>query len=132
MFRGWFAKKALPLTGAPPVRRLKSFSAQSGYVYQYVYKGQRALAAEACTEFVFSTCADRKSWHEISVLVEERAVRAWETRHRVLSSTEWYALAKMALFAAFDERATPAALHGAPVRVRELDIDGIAETLGIE
>jgi hypothetical protein len=41
MLRNFFSKKPLPLTGAPAVRRLKSYSAQSGYVYQYFYEGQR-------------------------------------------------------------------------------------------
>jgi len=131
LFRNWFRKNPLPLTGAPAVRRVKSFSAQSGYVYQYVFEGRRDAAGDPSTEFVFATCADRKSWHPISVLVEQPAVRAWEARHRALSSTEWYALAKMALFAAFDERGTPAELRGAPVRVREADIEGIIELLGI-
>ena len=35
-------KKQAPLTGAPPVRRQKTYSAESGYVYQYFYEGQRA------------------------------------------------------------------------------------------
>ena len=44
MFRNFFSKKPLPLTGAPAVRRLKSYSAQSGYVYQYFYEGQRPFS----------------------------------------------------------------------------------------
>ena len=47
MLRNFFTKKPLPLTGAPAVRRLKSYSAQSGYVYQYFYEGQRHSVAAA-------------------------------------------------------------------------------------
>jgi len=133
VFRNWFEKKPPPLSGAPVVRRLKSYSAESGYVYQYAFEGQRPLGKPASTEFVFSASADRKTWHEVSVLVEAAAVSAWEQAHgRELSSTEWYALAKMALFAAFDERAAPAQMYADPVRLRASDVEGIMERLGID
>ena len=89
------------------------------------------MRKNAGTEFVFSVSADRKTAHDLSVLVEEAAVRAWEQSHgRTLSATEWYALAKMALFAAFDERAEPSAMRGEPVRLRAADVAGIMERLG--
>lgn len=131
MFRNWFSKNPEPLSGAPAVRRLKTFSSQSGYVYQYAYEGQRTLAKGAGSEFVFSVSADRKNWQNVSVLVEAAAVRAWEQANgRSLSSNEWYALAKMSLFAAFDERATPAEMRE-PVRLRAADVAGIMERLGL-
>jgi hypothetical protein len=130
VFRDWFGKKNVPLSGAPAVRRMKTYSAQSGYVYQYVYSGQRPLARSAGVEFVFSVSADRKNWHEVGVLVEGPSVREWERSHqRNLSATEWYALAKMALFAAFDERETPAGMRGEPVRLRAADVAEIMERL---
>jgi hypothetical protein len=96
-----------------------------------MYLGQRPLPKRAGTEFVFTVSADRKQWHDVSVLVEEASVRAWEQSHaRTLSATEWYALAKMALFAAFDERAEPALMRGEPVRLRAADVEGILEQLG--
>ena len=110
MLRNFFSKKPLPLTGAPAVRRLKSYSAQSGYVYQYFYEGQRPFRSggESGIEFVFSVSADRKAFHPVSVLVSESALLGWEQAHdHTLSSTERYAISKMALFQAFDERATP-------------------------
>ena len=131
MFRGLFRKKAVPLTGAPTVRRLKTYSAQSGYVYQYYYEGHRESrpSGESATEFVFTVSADRKNWHPASVLVHEEAVQVWEAAHeRQLSSTERYAVAKMALFQAFDERAEPSLMKG-DVRVRAADIEAIVETL---
>jgi hypothetical protein len=54
MFRRFFAPKPVPLSGAPAIRRMKTYSAQSGYVYQYFYEVQRPG-----TEFVFSVSADR-------------------------------------------------------------------------
>jgi hypothetical protein len=134
MLRSFFTKKPLPLTGAPPVRRLKSHSAQSGYVYQYFYEGQRPFRSggESGTEFVFTVSADRKTSHPVSVLVADGALRAWEQAHaHPLSSTERYAVSKMALFQAFDERATP--LHmKQDVRLRPADVAAILETLGLE
>jgi hypothetical protein len=133
MFGDWLRRKPAPLTGAPAVRRIKTFSAQSGYVYQYEYQGQRpAAGGDPGIEFVFHLSADRKTWRPCSVFVLNEAVRAWEHAHaRTLSVTEWYALAKMALFAAFDERETPAAMHTAPVWVRASDVDGIMESLDL-
>jgi hypothetical protein len=129
MLRNFFARKPLPLTGAPTVRRLKSYSAQSGYVYE----GQRPFGSggESGTEYVFTVSADRKAFHPASVLVGEAEVRAWEqTYGRELASTERYAVSKMALFQAFDERATPELMKH-EVRVRGADMAAIIETLGL-
>ncbi len=134
MFRSLFSKKNAPLTGAPAVRRLKTYSAQSGYVYQYYYEGNRPfrLAGESGTAFVFSVSADRKNWRPAEILMSESAIQAWEEAHaRQLSSTERYAIAKMALFQAFDERPTPAHMKE-EVRVRAADVAAIVETLGLE
>ena len=133
MLRNLFSKKPLPLTGAPAIRRLKSYSAQSGYVYQYFYEGQRPFGSgrESGVEFVFTVSADRKTFQPVSVLVPEAALRAWEQTHaHVLSSTERYAVAKMALFQAFDERSGPNQMRG-DVRVRIADVEHIIETLGL-
>ena len=133
MFRGLFSKKKAALTGAPAIRRMKTYSAQSGYVYQYFYEGQREFrsGAEHGAEYVFRISADRKNWEDTSVLVGDSALRAWQDGHgRELSSTERYAIAKMALFQAFDERPTPAEMHG-EIRVRAADVEGIVESLGL-
>jgi hypothetical protein len=116
------------------VRRQKTYDAQSGYVYQYYYEGQRPLMrdGEAGTEFVFDVSADRKTSAPVSVLVLEEAVRSWEQQHgRALISTERYAAAKMALFQAFDERAHPGLMRQ-DIRVRATDIEAILAGLGID
>ena len=67
----------------------------------------------------------------ISVVLATPSLQAWEQAHgRELSSTERYAVAKLALFQAFDERASPALLRD-EVRVRNADIEGIVERLGL-
>ena len=133
MFRKLFSRKFAPLTGAPPVRRLKTYSAQSGYVYQYFYAGHRNTRTNDgdCDEFVFHISADRKEWHHTSVYVSEAAVEAWEQANaRQLSQTERYAIAKMALFQAFDERASPALMKSA-VPVQSEILTAVLETLGL-
>ena len=133
MFRIWFSRKSPSLTGAPALRRLKTYSAQSGYVYQYYYEGHRPVrsAGESGTEYAFSISADRKNWRSARILVCDDALRAWETAQaRELSATERYAIAKMALFQAFDERPTPAHMKD-EVRVRHADVEAIIHTLGL-
>ncbi len=112
---------------------MKTYSAQSGYVYQYFYEGYRpcVAGAEKGTEFVFSISADRKKWEPTSVLVADAALAMWEQAHaRQLSGTERYAIAKMALFQAFDERATPDRMK-LEVQLRSADVEAIVETLGL-
>jgi hypothetical protein len=133
VFRKLFAKRKAKLEGAPPVRRLKTYSAQSGYVYQYYYEGHRSTGrgGEPGVEFVFTLTADRKNWHPTSVIVAAESIRGWEQAHgRKLSSTEQYAIAKLALFQAFDERPLPEQMKN-DVRVRPADVESIVETLDL-
>jgi len=109
----WLRKKEVPLTGAPAVRRQKTHSAESGYVYQYFYEGQRAASrnGSAGTQYVFNVSADRKSSFPVSIFVGDAALAVWQAEHgRQLGSTERYAVAKLALFQAFDRRDSPVAM----------------------
>ncbi|HWB84564.1 MAG TPA: hypothetical protein VG675_10520 [Bryobacteraceae bacterium] len=127
-------KKSEPLKNAPAARRIKTYSARSGYVYQYFYEGQRRyeVSGETGTQFVFSISPDRRTWRPTAVLLAAEALRAWEQAHaRDISQTEQYAIAKMALFQAFDERETPALMRD-DVRVRPADVAAILETLGLD
>src|SRR6266446_1844022 len=129
----WFRKKEAPLTGAPTVRRQKTHSAQSGYVYQYFYEGQRLAKRDGApgTQYVFNVSADRKSSFLVSVFIGDDAVEKWEQEHsRQLGSTERYAVAKLALFQAFDEREAPAAM-AEEVRVQAPDVESILGALDI-
>ncbi len=129
----WFRKKQAPLTGAPKVRRQKTYSAESGYVYQYFYEGQRPAKRDgaAGTEFVFDISAYRKSSFPLSVFLSDEAVQSWQREHgRVLGSTECYAVAKMSLFQAFDQRPSPDHMNE-EVRVQAADVESILATLDI-
>jgi hypothetical protein len=134
VFRSFFSKKPVALSGTPAVRRLKTYSAQSGYAYQYFYEGHRPFHSGGArgTEFVFSVSADRKNWHATSVLLGDDAVRAWQAAHqRELSSTEQYAIAKISLFQAFDDRPAPARMQD-EVRVQKGGVEAIMATLDLE
>jgi hypothetical protein len=114
----WLRKPGRPpgardkLLGVPAVRRVKNYAALSGYVYEYFFEGYRDT--RDAREFVFSVSGDRKSWSTFHVRLAAHATAAWERdRDLVLGDRERYALAKLALFSAFDERTNPRELRGA-------------------
>lgn len=127
-FQRFFARRPpppVPLKGKRPVARVKSYTALSGYVYEYTYEGYRddSLART----HVFRISPDRKDWFLLDIAVPFAALAAWEqANRRALNEAERYAVAKLALFAAFDERAGPQALRAEPVRV---DAAGVAALL---
>ncbi len=94
------------MTRPDAARRVKSYSAATGFVYQYyffeVVKAKRGAAAG--TEYVYMVSVDRKTVFPLRVFVRRDAVESWAGRAgRTLSGTEEYAIAKMRLFQAFDE-----------------------------
>lgn len=122
-------RQAPPLRATPAVRRQKNYSAATGYAYEYFYEGFRDEGG--CRNHVFTVSADRKTWFELIVSVEDSAMEAWARSHgRSLAENERYAIAKMALFEAFDERPGPAAMR-APVRVGVHDAGRFLDRLGI-
>jgi hypothetical protein len=132
----WFrhSKLSPPLTGAPAVPRQKIYAAQTGYVYRYFYLGHRPASrdAGAGVEYVFEAAADAKTSFQVPVFVADDAVDFWEKGHlRPLTDSERYAVVKMALFQAFDERPSPSQMR-AEVRVRAADLEAILGNLGID
>ena len=88
------------------VRRIKSYSAMTGYVYQYyfheVQKSRRGFATG--TEYVYMVSVDRKTVFPIRIFVRRDAVDKWGKKvGRGITGTEEYAVAKMRLFQAFDD-----------------------------
>ena len=88
-------------------RRIKSYSADTGYVYQYYFEsvrlGQRR-DGEKGDEYIFVVSRDRKTNFEVPVLLTGKALKHWSREHsRELAGPEQYAAVKMRLFAAFDE-----------------------------
>jgi hypothetical protein len=119
----WFRAKEAPLRGAPPVRRLKTYSGQSGYVYEYFYEGYRASERNGGggTQYVFRVSSGPGAELGHSIFLPDAALVPWERANgRPLTSTERYAVAKLALFQAFDDWPAPAEA------VREIAVDAAA------
>ncbi len=134
MFRRFLRRKPEPLTGAPAVPRLKTYSAESGYAYQYLFRGRRETRRREGrgTEYVFDVLSGSRAYMPVAVFLPERAAASWEARRgRALVQAERYAIAKMALFGAFDEREQPAELSRG-VTITSAAVDAILETLGID
>jgi len=88
------------------VRRVKSYSGASGYVYQYYfYEVQKVRRGQSAgTEYVYMVSRDRKKVFPLRIFVRQDAVEKWgQSVGRPLSGTEEYAVAKMRLFQALDE-----------------------------
>jgi len=129
-----FRRKEPILSGAPATPRLKTYSAGSGYVYQYFYRGRRVVevGSGGLVEYVFNLSADRGTFFPASVLLGNEALEGWQSeRQRELSSAECFAIAKMALFRALDARAEPAGMKQS-VRVTAADVRSILTALEID
>ena len=119
-----------------PVRRMKTYTGETGYVYQYYFVGKRAAlpgAPEApATEFVFDVTPDRKTMFAVSVFVKAEAVAAWSAAHgRALNETEQYGAAKMRLFRGFDQ-IEKLREEGRSLLIEPADIEGLLAPLGLE
>jgi hypothetical protein len=105
------------------IRRMKTYTGEQGFVYQYYFVGKRPALPEQfsapATEYVFDVTSDRKTTYSVSVLVQEAVLRDWASRHgRRLTEAEEYGAVKMRLFRAFDE------IEDMRVHGRVLDLDG--------
>jgi hypothetical protein len=94
------------MTRPEAVRRVKSYSSATGYVYQYYfYEVQKIRRGGAAgTEYVYMVSVDRRKVFPLRVFVRRDGVEKWgRVAGRELSGTEEYAVAKMRLFDALDE-----------------------------
>ena len=114
--------------------RLKTYSGESGYVYQYYFLDAQPRTkwwTRIGTAYRFHVTSDRKRFVVVEVLVEESALRAWAKAHgRELAEQEQYAAAKMRLFRAFDESVSPEQL--ANVGVDEANVEELLEPLRLD
>ncbi len=119
------------------VRRVKSYSAADGYVYQYYFfEGNRAQRkGSPGGEFTYVISVDRRSAFPFKIFVLQSALDAWANQNgRPLTSSEEYAVAKMRLFQAFDEGSVQAPLEGqaaGEVVVDESNLEDLLGQLGI-
>ena len=92
------------------VRRVKSYSAANGYVYQYCFYEVNRISHQGSPagEFIYAISSDRRTTFPLSILVLQPALESWaQTNGRPLTSSEEYAIAKMRLFQAFDDGDVP-------------------------
>ena len=119
------------------VRRIKTYSAANGYVYQYYfYEVNRVLVdSGAAGEFVYAISADRGTSFGLRIFVMQAALETWARANgRALTSSEEYAVAKMRLFQAFDKGVVPLTAEAArEVRlvVDESNLDELLKMLNI-
>ena len=83
--------------------RAKHYAAQSGYVYEYGFDQRETIGLDE--HFTFRILAP-KGFAAVTVILPPDALLL----ARDLNATERYAIAKLSLFAAFDERPNPAAM----------------------
>ena len=119
------------------VRRIKSYSAANGYVYQYCFYEVNRVVVDgaAAGEFIYAISADRATSFGLRIFVMQAALEAWARANgRALTSSEEYAVAKMRLFQAFDEGAVPRTAEGAAelrLMVDEMNLEEMLKLLNI-
>lgn len=117
-----------------PVRRLKTYTAERGFVYQYYFVGQRrAVDGSSATEYVFDVTSDRsRTIVAVSVFVEDAALSHWAAAHgRELGETERYATAKLCLQNGLD-RVEDLTKDGRQMKVTPEGIEDLLEPLGLD
>jgi hypothetical protein len=116
------------------VRRVKSYSAANGYVYQYYFFEVNRIDNNGgpAGEFIYAISADRKATFGLRIIVQKSALDAWAlVNGRPLTSSEEYAIAKMRLFQAFDEGAVPLTAEAAAGVSLHVDETNLEELLGL-
>ena len=118
------------------VRRVKTYVAQTGYVYEYYFVGSRAALDgdpfAPSTEFIFDVSPDRKSVFAVSVFLQPCALESFAAeRGRTLSDPEQYAAAKFRLLQGFDEISNML-LDGRRLLVDAGPLTALLESVGID
>jgi len=118
------------------VRRLKTYTAQTGYVYEYYFVGKWSALSDdplaPATEYVFDISSDRKTTYAVSVFLSPHVVESFATsRGRALSEPEQYAAVKMRLLQALDE-ITDMLQHGRRLTLDTEALAALLESVGID
>ena len=119
------------------VRRIKSYSAENGYVYQYCFYEVNRIhdSASPAGEFIYAVSADRKTTFPLRIVVRQSALHDWaQANGRPLTSSEEYAVAKMRLFHAFDKGEVPLNVESAAslsLLVDETNLEELLHALNI-
>jgi hypothetical protein len=115
------------------LRRVKTYTAQTGFVYEYYFVGQRGALGDpgGAKEYIFDVISDRRARYSVSVLVRHEALAGWAAEHgRPLAEPEQYAAAKLRLQQGFDEIGDMIA-EGRTLTVDSANIAEILAPLGL-
>ena len=117
------------------IRRMKTYTGEQGYVYQYYFVGKRAattpVAEGSAFEYIFDVTSDRKTTFAVSVFLADDVVQEWSAaHHRTLTDAEQYGAVKMRLFQAFDEIENMLA-DGRRLIVDTSTLEKVLSTLGV-
>jgi len=118
------------------IRRIKTYTGQTGYVYQYYFVGKRSALdndPEApATEYIFDVTSDRKITYAVSIFLRAEALETWAaSRGRSLSEPEQYAGVKLRLMQAFDE-IPDMRRDGRRLRLEAEALSSLLESIGVE
>ena len=131
-WRRRFARRP-ELGGAPRTGRQKTYSAESGYVYQYVLLSfrQHKRGGEDLHEYTFEVSgAPGRTW-SIAVILRSSVLHTWIREHdREFSASERYGIAKITLKRELDTAESPARLP-ASVSPTVGQVDDICRFLGL-
>ena len=121
---------------AVTVRRLKTYTAQTGYVYEYYFVGKRAALTDdplaPATEYIFDISSDRKTTYAVSVFLPPLVLEVYTANHaRTLSEPEQYAAVKLRLLQALDE-ITDMLHHGRRLTLDAENLPVLLQSVGIE
>jgi hypothetical protein len=121
-----------PLTPTASTGRPRTYSADSGYVYEYSFAGFRRIRrhGEACIEYVFEVSGARVQKSPVAVVLAEHRLREWVNRDRDVTASERYGIAKLALKRALDRFPDPHSLS-AEVAPDRQEVAGIADVLDL-
>ena len=115
------------------VRRIKTYSAANGFVYQYQFHEIRPGNIDGAegTEYIYYVTADRKTMFAVRVFLRRDALKKWSAATgRTLNGTEEYAVAKMRLFRGLDD-VDDFATSRPVLAVDETNIAGLLEQLDL-
>jgi hypothetical protein len=131
-WRRLFPSKSVS-SGAPGTGRQKTYSAESGYVYQYVLAsfGHHQRGGEEVFEYSFRVSSGRGPAIDLAVLLKSSVLCQWTRQHdREFSASERYGIAKIALKRQLDTSDDPASLP-ASISPDQAQVSEISDYLGL-
>lgn len=122
-----------PREAGPTPKRLKVYTAESGYIYEYYFlemRERKRLFGAPDFHYLYHVTTNRRDFTVVEVVVEDKALRKWKSVNgRELAGVERYAAAKMGLFRVLDECAEPRQLRGGAVT--EANIEALLKPLSL-